>query len=131
VGHAPVGRSVALCTCSIHLSKEINELPQFAVQRGTILRFALFFLDLMASQFMILSYRYSSHFKHILYDSATFDGDCGSALVLHDGKVLGLHVEGINQLKERIARNKSVRGRFVLLDSHNYITALRHVRLQA
>ena len=67
---------------------------------------------------MILTYRYSSHFKHILYDSATFDGDCGSALVLHDGKVLGLHVEGINQLKERISRNKSVRGRLVLRFSH-------------
>ena len=56
--------------------------------------------------------RYSHQNRHILYDCPTFSGDSGSALVMHDGKVIGMHVEGVNEMKERIARKQTVNDRW-------------------
>jgi hypothetical protein len=39
---------------------------------------------------------------HVVYQGFGFAGDSGSALTLIDGKVIAIHLEGINQAKERL-----------------------------
>ena len=38
--------------------------------------------------------------NHIVFQSASFSGDSGSALSLMGGNVIGLHVAGVNEAKE-------------------------------
>ena len=130
------GRKVALCSCSIHITKELKETkPGICVLDATVSRCAekmsggkasllhvachVACLELPGAfaaaceryGYALVAYRYSHAKKHIVYQCPTFTGDCGSALVMYDGKVLGLHVEGVNQLKERIVQAKSTNER--------------------
>ena len=45
---------------------------------------------------------------HAIYTAPTWSGDSGAALVLKNGKVVGIHVEGVNAAKELIAQKESV-----------------------
>ncbi len=40
--------------------------------------------------------------QHMLLQTATFRGDSGAAIVLADGKLVGMSIAGINAAKERI-----------------------------
>uniref|UniRef100_A0A6T5U1A1 Uncharacterized protein n=1 Tax=Chlamydomonas chlamydogama TaxID=225041 RepID=A0A6T5U1A1_9CHLO len=86
--YAIPGSSIALCSCTIHITKELDEkFPVVGVYQASIVR-------------------YTHDPQRIVYNCPTFEGDCGSAVLLHDGKLIGLHVEAINQLKERIEKDK-------------------------
>lgn len=106
------GTSLALCTCSITLSKEVGDIddargPRFAVMPAAAVRWAsLHFCNCFLRYHMPYPYachprvsdvlcrlcRQSSKKHHLIYDCRTFSGDCGSALVLHNGMLVGLHV---------------------------------------
>ena len=42
----------------------------------------------------------SKHNHFLVYTSTMWAGDSGGALVIHDGKLVGLHLDGVNHLKE-------------------------------
>ena len=46
--------------------------------------------------------------NHATYTAPTWSGDSGAALVMKNGKVVGIHVEGVNAAKELIAQKESV-----------------------
>lgn len=49
--------------------------------------------------------------NHFLYQSMTFGGDSGSALTLVGGNVIGIHLAGINEARERIDRLSTIKER--------------------
>ena len=44
--------------------------------------------------------------RHVLYSSNSFSGDSGGTLTLNGGNVLAVHLEGVNEAKERVSRKK-------------------------
>ena len=77
------------------------------------LRFALLNLSLPQVKPQILS----RHGNHLVYTSPyAAPGDSGGALLLEDGRVVGIHVEGINNLKERFRRKKEVEDRLTAVE---------------
>lgn len=44
--------------------------------------------------------------NHMIFQSTTFAGDSGAALTLMNGNVIGLHVEGVNEARERMTQKK-------------------------
>lgn len=49
--------------------------------------------------------------NHFVYQSSTFAGDSGGALTLIGGNVIGMHLEGVNQARERISHVTGVNDR--------------------
>lgn len=48
----------------------------------------------------------SPHGHHLFYVCDAFAGDSGAALLLKDGKLVGLHVDTVNAVRERLQRIK-------------------------
>ena len=75
----------------------------------------------------------------MVFQSTTFAGDSGAALTLMNGNVIGFHVEGINQARERIRGKKDFQERLDEVESsidgliagtaHGCIGLLAHVVL--
>ncbi len=42
----------------------------------------------------------SEHHHYLVYTSEMWPGDAGGALFLHNGKLVGIHTDGINHLQE-------------------------------
>ncbi|KAH9256951.1 hypothetical protein BASA81_004772 [Batrachochytrium salamandrivorans] len=93
VGPVPTDKLFHECyllTWDIALSQEREIAPGFAVHRALISR-------------------QTGH--HISYDSSTFDGDCGGALILkHDFTVVGMHQGTVNRARE-LKRLQVTKGR--------------------
>ncbi|GMF11917.1 unnamed protein product [Phytophthora lilii] len=53
----------------------------------------------------------SPHRSHILYSCPIYAGDSGAALILKDGFLVGLHLETINALREKMDRKKVTKAR--------------------
>ncbi|GLE11821.1 hypothetical protein PINS_up024515 [Pythium insidiosum] len=53
----------------------------------------------------------SSHKRHIVFSCPTYAGDSGTALIVKDGCLVGIHQETINALREEIDRKKLVKDR--------------------
>jgi len=49
--------------------------------------------------------------RHLFYSCPTFAGDSGSALIIEDGCLVGIHLETINALREHIERQKVIKDR--------------------
>ena len=49
--------------------------------------------------------------NHFLYQSMTFGGDSGSALTLVGGNVIGLHLAGVNEARERLEQMATLKDR--------------------
>ena len=43
-----------------------------------------------------------AHARHFVYDCPSFSGDSGGALILSNGNVVGIHVETVNEARERL-----------------------------
>ena len=52
--------------------------------------------------------RLSPHARHLLYSCITYAGDSGGALLMHDGELVGVHLDFVNALREGLARKASV-----------------------
>lgn len=48
----------------------------------------------------------SEHERHLFYHCPTFAGDSGAALIVENGRLVGIHQEGINQLRARLEREE-------------------------
>jgi len=53
----------------------------------------------------------STHDDFLIYSGSTWEGDSGSAVLLLDGVVVGVHVMGVNQIRDRISRKASMEER--------------------
>jgi len=51
------------------------------------------------------------HSYHFTYDTSCFSGETGGAVIILDGLVIGMHVETVNQARERLLRALTVKGR--------------------
>lgn len=50
----------------------------------------------------------SQNKHHILYGTIAFPGDSGGALVVWDGQLVGIHIDGVNALQAQYEREKSL-----------------------
>ena len=48
---------------------------------------------------------------HVVYSAVTFNGDSGAAVTLNHGEVVAIHLEGVNQAKERYRKSKDLEER--------------------
>jgi hypothetical protein len=48
---------------------------------------------------------------HLVYQGDTHPGDSGGALVVHEGKVIGIHLGGVNALQARLSQQLAVADR--------------------
>ena len=53
----------------------------------------------------------SNQNKHLFFRCTTFAGDSGTALILKDGDLVGIHQEAISALRERLQHAKLVQDR--------------------
>ena len=53
---------------------------------------------------------FSSHRRHLFYQCPTYAGDSGAALLLKDGRLIGIHQATVNALKERLDQAKTING---------------------
>ncbi|POM81748.1 CRN domain containing hypothetical protein-containing protein [Phytophthora palmivora] len=51
------------------------------------------------------------HHLHFIYSCPTYTGDSGTALVLKDGFLIGIHLETITVLREQIERKTIIKDR--------------------
>ena len=49
--------------------------------------------------------------QHLVYECACAPGDSGAALILSSGKVIGMHTEGVNHMRERKRQAQTVEER--------------------
>jgi hypothetical protein len=85
-----VGQRLAMCSYMLGVEEELEEF----------------------SRTMAVSAAYvnkeSRHGNHIVYQSNAWPGDSGAAVVLRDGQLLGVHVAGVNALREKFEKMHSI-----------------------
>jgi len=72
------------------------------------------FLQDIASHLRVYTHRgtvTATHTRHFVYDCASYGGESGGAVVLSNGKVIGMHLETVNQCRERLGHAKDVDAR--------------------
>ena len=82
----PGGTTLALCAFQTAIQEHA---PEFGCRMGVMPATAV---------------RVSPHERHLLYACATYAGDSGGALLMHDGQLVGIHLEFVNVLRENLAR---------------------------
>ncbi len=80
------GEQLALCSFQLGIHEE---LPECSTSMG-----------IMRADGVKLSRRKN----HLIYTSQTWPGDSGAALVMYDGQLVGLHLAGVNALREKFER---------------------------
>ncbi len=85
-----IGQRLAMCSYMLGVEEELEEF----------------------SRTMAVSAAYvnkeSRHGNHIVYQSNSWPGDSGAAVVLRDGQLLGVHVAGVNALREKFEKMHSI-----------------------
>lgn len=82
-------RRVALCAFQIGISDHLHEFDPND-------------LGIMPASVV----KVSKHAHHLVIQSDTWPGDSGAALVLHDGCLIGIHLAGVNSLREKFDQSK-------------------------
>ena len=86
----PSGTTLALCAFQTAIQEHA---PEFGCRMGVMPATAV---------------RVSPHERHLLYACTTYAGDSGGALLMHDGQLVGIHLEFVNALRENLARKVDV-----------------------
>ena len=86
----PGGTTLALCAFQTAIQEHA---PEFGCRMGAMPATAV---------------RVSPHERHLLYACTTYAGDSGGALLMHDGQLVGIHLEFVNALRENLARKVDV-----------------------
>ena len=79
-------QSVGMVVCTFKLAVE-EDLPEFVRSMAVMPAFAV---DV------------GKHGRHLVYTSNTWAGDSGSALLLHDGELVGIHLAVVNSVRESL-----------------------------
>ncbi len=93
-----VGEGLAMCAFQIGI---LEELPEFSTSMGVMPANGV---------------KLSKHGHHLVYASSTWPGDSGAALVMYDGRLVGLHVAGVNSLQEKFDRMHSMEARLTAVE---------------
>ena len=83
-----------------------TDLTEFL--RGKALMLCAYQIDLSQGSQEFGSCKLSKNRHHLLYDVRSIGGDSGYALVLYNGKVLGLHQADANTLIDNLDRAKEI-----------------------
>jgi len=94
-----VGRQLALCAFQLGIHQELHEWSSSSV-------------GVMPATGVKLSRQ--EH--HLMYSSDTWPGDSGGALVMHNGELVGLHLMGVNALKEKLERLQDLEERVTAVE---------------
>jgi len=86
----PGGTTLALCAFQTAIQERV---PEFGCCMGVMPATAV---------------RVSPHERHLLYACTTYAGDSGGALLMHDGQLVGIHLEFVNALRGNLARKVDV-----------------------
>jgi hypothetical protein len=83
-----MGRRVTLCAFQIGISEHLSEFQtsDMGVMSASIVKV-------------------SRDHHHLVMQSDTWPGDSGGAVVLHDGRLIGIHLEGVNSLREKFCHD--------------------------
>jgi hypothetical protein len=100
----PGGTTLALCAFQTAVQEHA---PEFGCRMGVMPATAV---------------RVSPHGRHLLYACTTYAGDSGGALLMHDGQLVGIHLDFVNALREHLSRQGSVAER--LTDAEESLDAL-------
>ena len=100
----PGGTTLALCAFQTAIQEHA---PEFGCRMGVMPATAV---------------RVSPHGRHLLYACTTYAGDSGGALLMHDGQLVGIHLDFVNALREHLSRQGSVAER--LTDAEESLDAL-------
>ena len=84
-----ISRRVALCAFQIGIAEH---LPEFHTSS----------MGVMPASIV----KVSRQQHHLVLQSDTWPGDSGGAVVLHDGCLVGIHLEGVNSLREKFEQQK-------------------------
>lgn len=87
-----VGAPLTLCTFQASIQKELQDFRQGIN----------FDLGLMPAYGCTISNQH----HHLLYDVRSWAGDSGTAIVMLEGEVIGMHIEAANTLLEQLDRDK-------------------------
>lgn len=85
-----VGKQLAMCAFQLGIHEELPEWSHSS-------------LGVMPATGVKLSRQ--EH--HLLYASDTWPGDSGGALVMYNGELVGLHIGGVNALKEKFEKKRT------------------------
>lgn len=94
-----VGKQLAMCAFQLGVHDELSEWSSSSV-------------GVMPATGVKLSRQ--EH--HLLYTADTWPGDSGGALVVYSGELIGLHVCGVNALKERFEQMRSLDERITAVE---------------
>ena len=89
-----MGRALTLCAFQIGLRKDLPEWGKGA--------------DIDLGLLQARGCKLSKQKHHLLYDVSSMPGDSGCALVLYDGKVVGMHLAAANTLVDNLDRAKEI-----------------------
>jgi hypothetical protein len=92
------GTQLVLCSFLLAIKEELSE---FSLN-----------LKVMTVNVMGLSH----HKHHILYGTTAFPGDSGGAIVVWDGKLVGIHLDSVNALQEKYERKGDVTKRMRVVE---------------
>ena len=79
-------QSMGMVVCTFKLAVE-EDLPEFVRSMAVMPAFGV---DV------------GKHGRHLVYTSTTWAGDSGSALLLHDGELVGIHLAVVNSVRESL-----------------------------
>ena len=89
-----MGRALTLCAFQIGLRKDLPEWGKGAeIDMGLL---------------QARGCKLSKQKHHLLYDVSSLPGNSGCALVLYDGKVVGMHLAAANTLADNLERAKEL-----------------------
>ncbi len=93
-----VGQRLCLCTFILGIEEELDEFSRSVAVLAAYVN------------------KESKHGNHFVYQCSTWPGDSGAALVMRNGELVGVHVAGVNSLKEKVEKKHSVEERLTVVD---------------
>ena len=118
-----VGNQIALCSFQISWEQELGDdyPPAFSVMRvrnlyctPDLLVAALLSLNQIYQGSLYMqgtAMRISRRGHHMVYECNSWPGDSGDSLALYDGEVVGIHLDGVNSIKEIMERKHTFQER--------------------
>ena len=89
-----VGAPLTLCAFQVGMQKELQDFRQG--------------LNLEIGLMPAFGCKLSDQRHHLLYDVRSWAGDSGTALVMFEGEVVGMHIEVANTFVEKLDREKEI-----------------------
>ena len=97
-----LGQEFALCSYQFKLDKDLSSYKFTPGQMGVM---------------RAIGSKLSEHEHYILYESNTWSGDSGGALIVYDGQLAGIHLAMVNDLDNRIDQKGTLKERMTSVEA--------------